>query len=86
MVASSGMASIGIDQFTLPATGTYYIYVTEWSVLPWAMQQPGALFTPLSSRGFSVTGATPDSTRDTAGGNQTFGSLYERAKEMQHEA
>ncbi len=70
-------ASFGIGAYTLPATDTYYVYVTEWSVSPNALTQPGLVFSPLSVRGFGVTGATPDSTRNTAGGNQTFGSLYE---------
>jgi hypothetical protein len=70
-------ANFGIGVYTLPATDTYYIYVTEWSVAPNALSQPGLTFTPLSTYGYGVTGATPDSTRNTAGGNQTFGSLYD---------
>ena len=76
-VSGSTGASIGIGAYTLPATDTYYIYITEWSVAPNAITQPGIVFTPLSVRGFSVTGATPDSTRNTAGGLQMTGSLYE---------
>lgn len=75
--SASSSASFGIGTYTLPATDTYYIYVTEWSVGPNALSQPGITFTPLSVRGYAVTGATPDPTRNNAGGNQTFGSLYE---------
>jgi hypothetical protein len=74
---ASSSANFGIGAYTLPATDTYYIYVTEWSVAPNALTQPGIVFTPLSVRGYGVTGTTPNSTRNTAGGNQTFGSLYE---------
>lgn len=76
-VTAASSASFGISTFTLPATDTYYIYVTEWSVAPLALAQPGITFTPLSVRGYRVNGATPNSGRNTAGGNQTFGSLYE---------
>ena len=77
MSTASSSASFGIGVYTLLATDTYYIYVTEWSVSPNALAQPGLVFSPLSVRGFGVTGATPDSTRNNAGGNQSFGSLYE---------
>jgi hypothetical protein len=70
-------ASIGMETYTLPATDTYYIYITEWSVSPQAILQPGITTTPLSTRGFEVTGATPDSTRNTAGTLQTVGAQYD---------
>lgn len=75
-VSAVSSASFGIGPFTLPATDTYYVYVTEWSVAPNTLVQPGLTFVPLSLRGFAVNGATPNSTRNTLGGNQVGGTRY----------
>jgi hypothetical protein len=73
-----GVLTVSIGPVTLPSTGTYYIYVGDWSRYPRQATYAGTTYTPIApGSGYLVSSTSTDLSCPSSGSNDLHHATYD---------